>query len=347
MEPYAQTTAAAPRVLVVKLSSLGDLFHALPAVHCLKAGWQATIEWAVHPAYRELVECFTEVSRVLPIERRATPRALIRSARALWARPYDLVLDLQGILKSAVAARAARAARRIGPSFHREGSCCLYHAVAGPRRRDRHAVEEILDTVRFLGLPVLEPAFPVAFPAEPVTAPHPRVALLPFSRWPSKNWPIAHATRVARDLRRQTGASIFLVGGPDDRAASAALAAGIGEGVVNLAGVLSLPRLGGLLQAMDLAIAADTGPMHMAACVGTPVLALFGPTDPRRTGPYGTRHRVLQAGLSCQPCFDRRCRRGAPSCLASIRPETVAELARQMLQDAAAGRAPAGKDATA
>ncbi len=330
-------TARSPRILVVKLSSLGDLFHPLPAVHALKIGLGATVDWVTHTPYADLVQCFADVDRVLTWPRRAGIRPLVDALRELRAARYDLVLDFQGILKSAAVARLARAARRIGPSFHREGAWLLYSAVAGPRNKRRHAVEECLDAVRHLGLPPGEPVFPLAFPPPSPGAPAPRVALAPFSRWPSKNWPAGAFAAVGRDLREQFEASLFLVGSAAESTACARLAqecsASGGKGrVVNLAGRMSLPELGGLLQAMDLVITNDSGPMHMAAAAGTPVLAVFGPTDPLRTGPFGPGHRVLAGRLRCQPCFAKTCRFHDGACLRVVTPEQVAAAAANMLR---------------
>ncbi|MFA5043432.1 MAG: glycosyltransferase family 9 protein [Kiritimatiellia bacterium] len=326
----AETTAA--RVLVVKLSSLGDLFHALPAVHCLKAGLQAKVDWVVHPAYRELVACFADVDRVIPFTRDIRSGALMGDARALRAESYDLIVDLQGILKSALVARLARGGRRIGPSFHREGARLFYRTVAGARNKDRHAVEENLDVVRHLGLPVLPPVFPLKFPMQLMGEPEPRVALIPFSRWPSKNWPASSFIQVGRDLQEHANASIFLIGGDAEAAACAEMAKEFKGRVINLAGKLSLPQLGGVLQAMNLAITNDSGPMHMAAGIGIPVLAVFGPTDKKRTGPYGGLHRVMTGNLRCQPCFSKHCRFRDGSCLRTVTPEGVTTLALEMLR---------------
>lgn len=326
-----RVTSALRRVLIIKLSSLGDLFHALPAVRCLKVGLPATIDWVVHPAYRELIECFTDVDHVIPFTRDVRPGALLSDLRALRAQPYDLIVDLQGILKSALVTRFARGGRRLGPSFHREGARLFYQATAGSRDKNRHAVEENLDVVRYLGLPVLPPVFPLKFPMQLMGEPEPRVALLPFSRWPSKNWPAPLFVQVGRALQEHADASIFLIGGAPEAATSAEIAKEFKGRVINLVGKLSLPQLGGVLQNMNLVIANDSGPMHMAASLGTPVLAIFGPTAKQRTGPYGARHRVVDGNLRCQPCFSKICRFKDNSCLGAVTPESVVNIALEML----------------
>lgn len=285
------------RLLVVKLSSLGDLFHALPAVHLIKAQTGATIDWVCHDIYAGLVKCFRDVEQVIPFPRASYWSRRAGFRQALRARSYDLVLDMQGLLKSAfLVARAARAPRRIGPSFSREGARLFYDAVAGPTNKDRHAVEENLDLVRYLGLQAGPVEFPVQFPATPHHFPGPGIGLLPCSRQARKNWAPERFIEVARALRAQAGTTVVLLGGPADMPVCDAIARGAGEGIVNLCGRTSLVELGGLLKALDLLVTVDSGPMHMAAAVGTPVVALFGPTDPLRTGPYGPGHRVIRRG---------------------------------------------------
>ena len=326
----------APRVLVVKLSSLGDLLHALPAVHALRRGLAARIDWVTHEAYRELVQCFDDVDRVLVWHRQAGPRQRLADLRALRTETYDWIIDLQGILKSALVTRLARGRRRIGPSFHREASHWFYNAVAGVRHKERHAIAESLDISAYLHLPSQAPVFPMTFPLQLVSEPRPRVALVPCTRWPSKNWPLASFVELGRLLQEQLNAALFLLGGAADAAACEALARDLPAPLVNLAGRCSLPQLGGILREMDLVISNDSGPMHLAAALSIPVLAIFGPTDPVRTGPYGTGHRVLQTALECQPCFRRQCTFGDTGCLRALTPAMVFSAAREMLLSARA-----------
>lgn len=317
--------------MIVKLSSLGDILHALPAVHCLKKGLDAEIDWIVHPAYAGLAGCFQDVSRVLTFPRRAGPVEYARQIKLLRAGQYDLILDMQGILKSALVSRLARGITRVGPSFHREGSFLFYSAVAGARNKDRHAVDENLDFVRFLGLPVLPAEFPIAIPLQPLSEPSPRVALLPFARWPSKTWALMSFARLGREMQETINASIFIMGTPADQAQGLALEKELGGRIVNLTGKTSLPQLAALLREMDLVISNDSGVLHLAAAFAMPVLALHGPTSPVRTGPYGSRHRVIKGKLLCQPCFDKHCRFGDNSCMQTITPEAVIQVSLEML----------------
>jgi heptosyltransferase I len=284
------------RILIVKMSSLGDLFHALPAVHYLKEGLKAEVDWVVNDLYADLVRCFTDVARVIPFPRKGLAANFLPFRAELRKESYDYVFDLQGLMKSALVGQLARGRRRIGPSFQREGAWLFYDAVAGPKNKDRHAVEECLDTVRFLGLAPGAPVFPMEIPPLKVEPHYPRVALLPCSRRRDKNWPAERFIEVGRALVKERGAAIYLVGSSDDAGACERIGSQLSGRVYNLAGKTSLVELCGLLKGMDLMVTVDSGPMHMAAALGVPVVAVFGPTFPGRTGPYGEKHRVIKQG---------------------------------------------------
>ena len=320
-----------PRLLVVKLSSLGDLFHALPILRILKQATGAAIDWVTQTEYVDLVGCFEDVDRVIGFPRKH-PSRMGKFLYELRKQRYDRILDLQGLLKSAWITRAARGGERIGPSFHREGAHHFYDRVAGPCNKERHAVEELLDVADLLDLSIADIRFPVHFPPFITDTPQPRIALIPRSRWDTKNWPPSRFGELAHRLRELCAPSLFLVGGHEDLMVCDGIQAAA-PFVENLAGSTSLVGLGSLLAAMDLVITVDTGPMHMAAAAGTPVLALFGATDPVRTGPYGTGHRVLVTdGLDCRPCRSRVCARGDLACLERIGVERVAQTAVEMLK---------------
>ncbi len=319
------------RILIIKLSSLGDLFHALPAVHNLKAETGADIDWVTHQAYAGLVRCFDDISRVIAFPRQRFPQNARAFLHDLHAVRYDLVIDLQGLLKSAVTALLARGGRRIGPSFHREGSRLFYHAVAGPRNKNRHAVIENLDIIGHLGLSLRPPVFPVTFPETAFAAESPHLVICPASRWTTKTWPAANFAAVARHLQQSRRVTVTLLGAPEDEACCAGIAAALDGPCHNLAGRTPLAETGAILGRADLLLANDSGPVHMAAAVGTPALVLFGPTDPARTGPFGSGHRVVQSHCSCQPCLRRGCHRQSGPCILDIPVDDVICHAEAML----------------
>lgn len=330
-----------PRILVIKLSSLGDLFHPLPAVHIIKKELNATIDWVTTDIYVDLVNNFTDVDRVISFRRRSFFSNFKPFLKDLRRDKYDLILDFQGLLKSVMVARLARGGCVIGPSFNGECSRLLYSEVAGKLNINRHAVEQCLDIVRYFDLPNTEIVFPVKYP--PFEHEQERLvmdnsvnvvslALLPCSRWKTKNWPVEYFVKLAQLLNESVAGSLFLLGGPDDKEVCADIENKVGGNVVNLAGKISLSETGALLGQMDLLITNDSGPMHMAAASGVPCLALFGPTDAVRTGPYGTNHKIMTKEVDCRPCFSRVCQLSEQTCLRDISPKSVYETVLRMLK---------------
>jgi len=323
------------RVLVIKLSSLGDLAHALPAVRALKERTGAEIDWVTQPEYTGLLACCSDVSRVIEFPRRHFARKAFSFLRALRREKYDVIVDLQGLLKSALVARLARGKKRVGPAWAREGAQSFYQVQPprgeGPRK---HAVEELLDVAQGVApgaAPSAELHF--SFPdAESDGWPGPHVAFAPFSRWDTKNWPPEKFVELGRRLVTEMGCRIRILGGRENETAGALMARQMGAGARNLCGSTDLVGLCSLLKKMDLLITVDSGPMHWADAMGVPLLAVFGATDPARTGPYHQLdHVVAKEGLSCRPCHSRSCARGDLACLRTLEVEAVYQAALAQL----------------
>ncbi|HLA62147.1 MAG TPA: glycosyltransferase family 9 protein, partial [Nitrospiraceae bacterium] len=150
------------------------------------------------------------------------------------------------------------------------------------------------------------------------------VALNVSARWPTKRWPAASFAEVADRLQQEGCGALVMIGGPDERADVAAVRGMMKTPAIDLVGVTTVGLLPALLSRASLLISNDSGPMHVAAAVGTPVVALFGPTSVARTGPYGLGHRVLTTELSCRPCLSRTCQNPVQlECLTRISPEQV------------------------
>ncbi len=319
------------RILVIKLSSLGDLANALPAVRVLKERTGAALDWAVQPEYAALLACCPDVDRMMVFPRRNFLRGLFPFLRALRRERYDAIVDLQGLLKSALVARLARGGRRYGPAWAREGAHWFYDAQPPRRPGPRgHAVDECLD-VAVLAAPGAGPAPAplLEFPeAKSDGSPGPHVAFVPFSRWATKNWPLDKFAELGRRLAAEMGCQIRILGGPEDEAQGEDLARQIGGAARNLCGKTDLPGLCALLKSMDLLVTVDSGPMHWADALGVPLVAVFGATDPARTGPYRQQDRVVAvAGLECRPCHARTCTRGDLACLRTLDVEPVLKAA--------------------
>ncbi len=320
------------RLLLIKPSSLGDLFHAWPAVHSIRAGLSAELDWVVNAEFAALVAAFDDVSRVIPFPRKTFMSSAPAFFKELRKERYDIILDFQGLLKSALISGLARGALRLGPSFHREGACLFYNRIAGARNKNRHAVDECMDFVAELGVPVLNDR--LSFRAEPLqkVIRHPAIGVLPHSRWRTKDWPATSYMEALRTLQSKTGAAVYLLGGAGDRATCETIKQALSGHVTNLAGETSLLQLLSVLREVDVLISGDSGPLHMAAAVGTPVVGIYGITDPVRTGPFGRHHAVLKARTDLPHEAFRRCTQSHLSVIAQIAPERVVEETLQLLR---------------
>lgn len=323
------------RILVVKLSSFGDILHVLPTVHALREQTGASIDWVVHPEFAALVKCFADIDKVITFPRHNVFRNLHTAVKSLQETEYDIAVDLHGLFKSGIVMHYARAKRKIAPSYAREFSWFFCGERAGKMRRTRHAAEQAMDTLDYLGLKRPADGGGIAS-FKPVDVQLPpgktHIAFAPVSRWVTKNWPVSKFAELAKLLSSEIkDLALLVVGGNGDYSVGEEIAAAAPDNVTNLCGKTSIPESIAMLGKCDLLIANDTGPVHMAAAAGTRCLVIFGPTRPDWTGPYGKGHRVIMQNLPCQPCLKRKCRRGDLACMNGILPSDVAAVAKEML----------------
>jgi len=251
----------------------------------------------------------------------------VRAAR------FDLVIDLQGLLKSAMWVALARSPRKVGYDRTRELSYLALTERIPPYDPEAHAVWRYLNVARHLGASPTLPCFRLgltpALPESLASLNRPLLVLHPGARWASKLWPAAYWARLADWLSREKNLAVVITGSPGDRALAGQICGQMQDKAWNLTGRTSLQELAGIMQKARLAVTADTGPMHLAAALGTRVVAIFGPTAPGRTGPFGAGHRVVRLGLACSPCFQRRC--PEPRCLTGLTPEAVQAVVEKSL----------------
>ena len=333
------------RILFIKPSSLGDIVHALPTLAALRQRFpQAHIAWLVKRQWAELLERVEGLDRVWAVGPgiAAWPLEVSR----LRAERFDLAVDLQGLFRSACMARLAGCPERVGFANGREGSPLLYTQRVAVPTPEMHAVDRYLLVADALGAARPEtPQFRFRIPPtdrEQVSAVLSRagvragsawIAINVSARWPTKRWPVESFAAVADRLHEESAGPVVLIGGPDDRADAQAVKALVKtSSTMDVTGLTPLGLLPALLQSASVLLTNDSGPMHVAAAVGTPVVALFGPTSPARTGPYGKNHRVLTHQLPCSPCFSRRCKHSIErECLTGIAPAQVVEAIRAQL----------------
>jgi heptosyltransferase-1 len=309
------------RVLLVRLSSIGDVVHTLPALAALaRAGHEAG--WLVEPASRVLLDSHPLLSQVAPVPAAKAFRlgAARETVRALRARRYDVALDFQGLWKSAAWARLSGARRVVGFAgrWRRESPSAL---LVGERvelpSEAVHVIDKNLALLRPLGIDALGlREFPL--PEAPASAERvdrvlpgllrePFAILNPGGGWASKLWPPEGFGAVALGLRERGLSSVVTWGPGEEALADRVVAASAGAAVRSFA--TSLLDYVALARRARLVVAGDTGTLHLACAVGTPVVALFGPTDPARNGPFSPRDEVVRRVPPCAPCHRRVCPR--------------------------------------
>ena len=312
------------KALVVRLSSIGDVVHTLPALAALRrAGWEAG--WLVEPPARVLLEGNPAVSEVFaaPPAKAFGWQAALAPLRALRARRYDVALDFQGLWKSAAWARLSGAAHVVGwqADSRREPASQLLIGERVVRKGDgrRHVIDKNLELLAPLGIAADGARdFPLPRPRESVArvdeglrgiAASALVILNPGGGWASKRWPAERFGELARGLRA-SGLHPLVSWGPGEQDLADRVVAASG-GAADRSLPTSLLDFVELARRARLVVAADTGPLHIACAVGTPVVGLFGPTDPARNGPFASSDVVLRRTPVCAPCYSRGCLRHA------------------------------------
>lgn len=283
------------KLLVIKPSSLGDILHGLLVVQALRAQRpQVQVTWVARDLFAPLVARAVAVDRVLTFRRRGGVGCFGRLLRELRREHFDAILEMQGLARSGFMALAARASLKLGRTDTREGAgWALHRRVPLPAQSPAHAVDILRAFLPALGL---EDRLDLPLRFRPIAdapaLPEGSVLLFPESRRPEKVWP--HFDALTRRLLA-SGRPVVWTGSapvpvPTDLAGAA--------GLLNLCGQSKLSQLPAIVQQAACVVANDSGPMHLAAALRVPVVGLFGPTDPRRFGPYplnDPRHRVLQA----------------------------------------------------
>lgn len=305
--------------VIVKLSAIGDVLHGVPvAVALRRAHPGAQIGWVVEGRAADVLAGHPAIDHLFRLPRGwlTSPRAVHGLRRQLRAFAADVVIDLQGLLKSGVATWLSGAVTRVGHDrpAAREGSwLACTHRV---RATSAHIVDRNCELLEPLGITVPAPVFDM--PHWPVSRrrmgewlatlrlARPPVVLNPGAGWASKRWPVDRFAATARGLRARDGQPVIVAwGGAAERAAAERIAAE-SQGAAVVAPPTSLQDLGELCRAARLFISADTGPLHLAAAVGAPCLGLFGPVPAARNGPYGRQHVCVEPPPALRPPWDRR-----------------------------------------
>jgi heptosyltransferase-1 len=336
------------KILILKPSSLGDVVQALPVLRLLKRHLpDSQIDWWIDSRLVPLLEGDPDLHQVIRFERQrwASPvhwPEMLRSIAALRMREYDWVIDLQCLMRSGLFAWLAKGTLLAGLDEPREGARGFYDIVVPRASFHTHAVDWYLAVLPHLGVPVdngfvwlpERPQVAADIKAKWNPAPGRWIALQPGARWKNKRWPVEHFADLARKLAADdTQVQFAVFGSKEEQSLAETVCSAVPDRCVNLAGQTSLAEMIEWLRRCDLMVTNDTGPMHVAAALGKPVIGVFGPTEPRRTGPYGQLENVIQHRLPCAPCFKSRCAwHNQMECLRAITPSEVVKRAHRELE---------------
>ncbi len=335
---------APAKIAIVRLSALGDVIHTLPVARALRRAFpESTLTWIVEAREYAVLRDHPDLDSVIPVNTRLWRRLVWRpgGAREVWAKVgrlrarvraarFDAALDVQGLLKSGVLTLYTGAPLRIGFSASRcreplSALCTNRHVTPPPQAA--HVVDQNLALLGALGIRDVSPEFhlPVRQGVERVMddflaqhglkARDGLVALNPGAGRPAKRWPLAHWRTLADRLGAETAARVLVLWGPDEVHMARQIASGLSTSAI-LAPPTDLDELTALLRRCSLVVAGDTGPLHLAAAVGTPCVGLYGPTRSERNGPYGARCRGLQS---------------PDGTMAGLSPKNVLEVAQELL----------------
>lgn len=315
------------RILIVRLGALGDIVHAIPVAAALRAAYPAAqIDWLVSARHREILDYVTVLDRRLAINDRGGADGGMTLSRAIGEirrTRYDVALDLQGLLKSAIIARLSGAGRVVGfnGKYARESlAWCFYTDVHDPGgegiyapSETRHVVDINLGMLSALGIHATTRSFPIASPVSSVahalverTAG--RYALLnPGAAWPNKRWPPSRLAALATALRERHQLASVVLWGPGERELAEEVV-GKSSGAAMITPETSIADLVALARGAAVMVSGDTGPTHIAAALGTPIVGIYGPTRAERNGPWLAADETVSRASICQCHHYRQCR---------------------------------------
>ncbi len=351
LQPLPESIPEPMNILIVKLSAVGDVIHTLPSLAALRKLYpEAHITWVIEEASSDLIMDHPYLDSVIISRRKQwirdlkqgninkplhEMRAFIKTVRA---RPYDLVIDFHGLLKSAVIVLMSSGRRKVGYDSMQELSGLFLNEKI-PEDMEKHAVDRYLDFLHHLGAEVREREFMIPIGKENrnrieellqingINKNEPFVTVSPVALWKTKLWEDEKFARLCDRIMADLNVRIILTGSSEEELAH--IQSLMKTSAINLGGKTTLRDLAYLYQLSSLLITTDSGPMHLAAAVGTPVVALFGPTDPGRTGPYGEGHQVIRKDLPCSPCFLKKC--DTKRCMRDITVEEVFQSVKEKL----------------
>lgn len=314
------------KILIIKPSSLGDVIHALPFLKAVKNTWpDSRVDWVISRNLKGIIEDNPLIDDLIILNKDSwkrirkipeTIKELSSLKKTLKSKHYDMVIDLQGLLRSGLIAYSTPTTVKVGFADSREGSRFFYDKRVVVDK-NLHAVDKCLEVAESIGAKVGKDSVPLYINEE--TKKNIRtllgnineyIVIVPSARWPSKRWPAENFASLISKIK----IPCIITGSKGDvRIANKIMegTSGLSNQVINLCGKTGLKELAALIAGAKGVVSNDSGPMHIAAAFGKPVVAIFGPTDPEKTGPYGwqknSKLSVIRARVPCSPCRRRTC----------------------------------------
>jgi heptosyltransferase-1 len=311
------------RILIVRMSALGDIVHALPVLAAVRRAWpDAHVDWIVDEAYASILSLAEGLHQRIVVRGKG-PDAMgyLGAVRHLRAQKYDAALDLQGLIKSAVWAKLSGAARVIGfdRAHLREPMAASFYSETVVPFDAPHVIQKNLSILKAFDLapgPIELPLHPEAAAATinalaAAGGPRQYVVLNPGAAWPNKRWPAERFGALAAKLHAHTRLRSLVTWGPNEKALAEAVV-NASSGTAALAPPTAVADLAVIMRDAALVVSGDTGPLHIAAAMGTPLVGLYGPTWPERNGPWNPDDEVISRAGGCVCHHKRQCLRGAP-----------------------------------
>ncbi len=337
-------------ILIVRLSSIGDVIHTLPAVKLLRDSFSGSkITWLVEKEAEDIVKKYPGIDRVIVWDKslwkkllkgfklRSLFARLINYCRDIRSSNYDLAFDFQGLFKSAIILFFVRSKRKVGFTGAREGSRWFYNEKVISPAFNEHAINRNMKLLEAVGVRFQDPFWYPLFDrsdkeellgkigAGRLHEPSDIITVHPNARWKTKILPSETVVMFCRMVLERKQTVVALVGGSSDRWYNESIKQNVdSERIINLAGKISLTELASLLSCSRLLVSMDSGPMHIGSAVGVPVVSVFGPTAPWRTGPFGKVHAVIRKELPCSPCYKKKkCPEGHHRCMGDVSAEEI------------------------
>ncbi|MDR2790733.1 MAG: glycosyltransferase family 9 protein [Campylobacteraceae bacterium] len=352
-------------ILIIKMSSLGDILHALPFAAALRTHFKdSKISWLVQPEFADFIPLGGVIDEVIEFDKKGFKKLswtekikyFFHMRRMLRSKKFDLAIDMQGLFKSAVFAALSGSKTRIGYCEMREFSSLVSKPICG-KNRNAHVIERYLDVARFLGAEIKKIEFPMPNLSEAEESLKEKLKTLNFgknnggldeknsfgggfdigvkyvvfaigARWRTKEWIMAHFAKLAQMITKD-GYFIVLAGAKSEKEKGEAICAQC-EKIIDLTGETTLKELAVLIKHCAFFVSADTGPLHLATAFQKPLAALYGPTLAARTGPYANKNAsVIVSPAPCAGCLKKSCRDWR--CMREITPEAVYKVFKEKI----------------